>query len=578
MQNFWKFNKDKIILLLIILFGIILRLYGLNWDQGFHLHPDERAIVMFTTPLKLPNSLNEFLSPQSPWNPHFFAYGNLPLYLLKIVGNIAGAFNPLYMYYEKINLVGRFLSASFDIGILLVVFLLGKKLFNIGSALLGAFFYAISVIPIQLSHFYAVDTMLTFFILITLYECILLYEKPTILKSVLVGLFFGLSLATKISGLALLSAIGTVFVVDFLLIFFKNPHRPQIWFPHIPRFLRRLIVDGLIISAVTIVTFMVSEPYAIIDFKSFWQDNMQQAQMTRDAFTFPYTLQYVGIVTYFYELKNVFLWGMGPILAIISFAGIFYTLFFIIKKKKEKKWAQELILMVFFLSYFIIVGKFAVGWIRYMLPLYPLLCLFGSILIYKLANYLKCKFKSTFMIKFVYLIFFLSLFIWPFSFMHIYTQPNTRILASEWIYQNIPTGATIAIEHWDDSLPIGGNFAYKTLVLSIYGMSDPFTENEIYQKINESNYIIIASNRLYVPLQRIAQNCKNWNISPERCPQNANTYYQKLFNGDLGFKKVAEFKNSPMIPFLNISINDQNADESFTVYDHPKIMIFKKTL
>ena len=28
--------------------------------------------------------------------------------------------------------------------------------------------------------------------------------------------------------------------------------------------------------------------------------------------------------------------------------------------------------------------------------------------------------------------------------------------------------------------------------------------------------------------------------------------------------------------FLNIAIDDQSADESFTVYDHPKVMIFKK--
>ena len=93
MQNFW--NKEKIILLLIILLGAFLRLYNLNWDQGYHLHPDERAITMFTLPLNFPTSISEFLSTTSPLNPHFFAYGSLPMYLLKAVAVILTPFYPL---------------------------------------------------------------------------------------------------------------------------------------------------------------------------------------------------------------------------------------------------------------------------------------------------------------------------------------------------------------------------------------------------------------------------------------------------------------------------------------------------
>ena len=50
--------KFKYYLFLIIAFAVFFRLYGINWDQGFHLHPDERAIVMFTTPLQFSNNPN----------------------------------------------------------------------------------------------------------------------------------------------------------------------------------------------------------------------------------------------------------------------------------------------------------------------------------------------------------------------------------------------------------------------------------------------------------------------------------------------------------------------------------------
>ncbi|PJE58336.1 MAG: hypothetical protein COU81_01275 [Candidatus Portnoybacteria bacterium CG10_big_fil_rev_8_21_14_0_10_36_7] len=576
MKSFLKNNKEKIILILIILLGAFFRSYNLNWDQGAHLHPDERAIIMFTTPLQFPKNFDEFLSPQSPLNPHFFAYGNFPLYLLKITGLAAGNFNPSFTVYDNLNLVGRFMSGVFDIATIIVIFFLGKKLFGKKTGLLASFFYTISVFPIQASHFYAVDIPLTFFILLTLYQLIRFYEKPSLKNSILVGVFFGVSLATKISALPLLSAITAAITIDFLLLVIKQPHKPHVWLPHLPRFLKRLIIDGIVILVSTVVIFVILQPYAIIDFNTFLQQNMEQSQMTRDAFTFPYTLQYVGKIPYFYELKNVFLWGQGPVLASLSFIGaLYFTYFGLIKKDKKQKWAQETILAVFFWIYFFVVGKFAVGWMRYMLPLYPLLCLFGALFAYKFLKLLKRKLGYWYLL--VILVFIGSILYWPLSFMHIYTKPNTRVLASEWIYKNIPADKNIAREHWDDGLPFGGNIVYKDFELPIYGMEDPLTKSQIYQTIQKTDYIIIASNRLYVPLQKISKNCQKWNLPKERCSHNANRYYQRLFNQKLGFKKVAEFENPPTLPFLNISINDQAADESFTVYDHPKVMIFKKT-
>ncbi|MDO8270201.1 MAG: hypothetical protein Q7T54_06050, partial [Candidatus Levybacteria bacterium] len=79
-------------------------------------------------------------------------------------------------------------------------------------------------------------------------------------------------------------------------------------------------------------------------------------------------------------------------------------------------------------------------------------------------------------------------------------------------------------------------------------------------------------NRLYVPLQKL-NDCEN--LPPGKCYPITTSYYQNLFAGKRGFKKVAEFSQYPTIPFLNIKLNDQGADESFTVYDHPKIIIFK---
>lgn len=563
-------------LFLILIFAFSLRVYGLNWDQGFHLHPDERAIVLASLPLQFPGSISEFLSIQSSLNPHFFAYGSLPMYLLKAVANLITPFYPLAATYDHINLLGRFLSALFDTGTLLIIFFLGKKLFSKQIGLIAVFFYTISVFPIQAAHFYAVDTPLTFFILLTLYSLILFYEKPNKIRAIFIGILFGVSLATKTSALVLILSVGATLISDFVLVFIKNPHRPHIWFPHIPKLLKTLFTDGLIILIVSVLSFLIFEPYAFLSFKEFIRQTLEQSQMTRDPFTFPFTLQYVDKIPYFYELKNIFLWGQGPILAAISFIGTFYILFLIIKKQKKEKWAQEFILLIFFLSYFAVVGKFAVGWMRYMLPLYPLLCLFAAVFVGKLLIP-KIKLLPRRFSLLIFYFSFLILLVWPLSFMHIYTQPNTRVLASQWINKNIPVGSTLAIEHWDDSLPLLGQQNYKMITLPLYDQDTPEKWQKINDQLSKTDYIIIASNRLYTPLQKLTD-CKT--LPPGRCYIQTAQYYKDLFNEKLGFKKIAEFSIHPTIKLstfnFQFSIKDSSADESFTVYDHPKVMIFQK--
>jgi hypothetical protein len=163
---------------------------------------------------------------------------------------------------------------------------------------------------------------------------------------------------------------------------------------------------------------------------------------------------------------------------------------------------------------------------------------------------------------------------WPFSFEHIYTQNNTRYTATQWINQHIAAGQTIAIEHWDDGLPLAGQEKYLIQTLALYDPDTPEKWSTVKNQLEQTDYIVIASNRLYTPLQKLTKCVK---LPAGRCYPQTTAYYQRLFAGQLGFQKVAEFTDYPTVPLLNLPIDDQSADESFTVYDHPKVMIFKKT-
>lgn len=146
-------------------------------------------------------------------------------------------------------------------------------------------------------------------------------------------------------------------------------------------------------------------------------------------------------------------------------------------------------------------------------------------------------------------------------------------MATNWMLAHIPEQSVIAIEHWDDSLPLVEEQNYQMITLPLYDPDTSAKWQAINQKLAQTDYIILASNRLYIPLSKLT-NCQT--LPSSYCYPKTAAYYKKLFSGALGFKKIAEFTSYPTVPFTNIKIDDQKADESFTVYDHPKVIIFQK--
>jgi len=581
--------RNKVILLGIIVLAACFRLYGLNWDFGFHLHPDERMLTMVAERVRLPQSLGEFFLPESPLNPKFFPYGSFPIHLLRLVSNLTALVlgNPLFANYALMNLTGRVLSLTFDLGTVILIYKLGRKIFFPAAGLLAGAFYAFCAFPIQVSHFFAVDTFLTFFVLLTLYRLIIFYEKPSFKNTILSGIAFGFALATKVSATVLVISVGTAIAMDLILvvcrrirlllkhqkIFYSTESKIVILKNKLAVLARFILVNLkfiIIIIFITIITFIILEPYALIDFPTFWQQTKEQQAMTKNAYVFPYTLQYVGTTPYLYHLKNMILWGTGIPLGAISLVSVIYLIFYLIKEfprpGNEEQEAKMLILFTFFSAYFFIVGRFAVKFMRYLLPLYPIFFLFGAWFLFKISQ------KKFVLLVLLVLFVLSSTFLWSIAFVSIYSQPNTRVTASEWINQNIPQGSYLALEHWDDALPLFGQEKYHFLEMPMYEDDrSPLKWEKVNNNLQKADYIILASNRLYVPLQKLSD-CTKFN----RCFPKTAVYYQNLFSGNLGFTKVAEFSSYPKLKIENwsLEIDDSSADESFTVYDHPKVIIF----
>ena len=86
-------------LVVIVAAGAVLRFVGMDWDDGTHLHPDERFLTMVQGAMSLPEATTDYLATNtSSLNPRnvgygFFVYGTWPMTVVHVVADrLATAF------------------------------------------------------------------------------------------------------------------------------------------------------------------------------------------------------------------------------------------------------------------------------------------------------------------------------------------------------------------------------------------------------------------------------------------------------------------------------------------------------
>jgi 4-amino-4-deoxy-L-arabinose transferase-like glycosyltransferase len=472
------------------------------------------------------------------------------------------------------QLVGRLVSASLDTATVLLVYLTARRLApGDGDHRLGlgaAAFYALCVLPIQLSHFYAVDTLLTFFASLTLYACLRL-GPGAVRWTALAGVALGCALATKTSALLLAVPVAAALLV-----------LPLLGGPQEPGRVRWIRLGAA--SVLAALAFVLAQPYALIEVAGalsdpgsslsdtdFLRHQLEQGAMIRDASRLPYTLQYLGTLPYLYPLEHLVRFGMGWALGLAALLGTAITAVQAAHALASRRLRPMrsglrldglLLLLIYFVSYFLVVGGAAVKFMRYLLPLYPVLCVLAATGLH--AVFPQRSSGSARVFHAACLVVALSSLGWSVAFLGIYSEPNTRLRASVWMHEQLPAGSSLAIEHWDDALPVPPwNEGFDQVSLPLYDPDTPAKWRSIAEDLERVDAIVLASHRLYSPLMRLE----------ERFPL-ASRYYRLLFSGDLGFVRSAEFVTRPGLGPLRV--DDQQADESFTVYDHPKVMVFIK--
>jgi len=567
-----------------------LRVYGLNWDRGFLFHPDERQILMVVARLSLPDDWRMLLTSQSTLNPHFFAYGSLPIYLLRLLTLLLGFWRDEWASLYRFYLLGRLLSALFDTITVYATYLLAHKVYNRRVAILAATLVTFTVLHIQLAHFYTVDTLLTTLIVLAMSKAVDVARGGRCRDGALLGVLFGAALATKMSVLPLAVVLLLAWIAS---VWYMQPGGLRL-VPKLRAVWQEVRRNVLLTFGLAALVFLLLEPYALIDWYHFGQGVIQEIAMSQGWVDFPYTRQYAGTLPYLYQARQILLFAMGVPAGILGIGGLLYLGL----RLRQHAARGEIVLLSWPLLYALLQGAAYAKFIRYMLPLLPFLCIAGAAMLVMAWDWGARKKLGRCALVILLALVLGSTVFYALAFLNIYRQTHPWLQASAWLCQHLPEDSTVLVEYWDDPLPVhsavedGGCPTECTFFrLDLY---EPDTDSKLENLVNgiqASDYIVLSSDRLYAPITRLA----------ERYPLSSR-YYQQLFAERLGFKLVAApavypqlagvtFLDNPRaglplsVPALlavqkprGIVLDLGRADESFTVYDHPQPLVFKKVL
>ncbi len=494
----------------ILLAGAYFRFVGLNWDGDFHLHPDERFMTMVASSLHSVSSVSEYFSTAtSTLNPNntgygFYVYGDFPLILTRIVGELFDQTG-----YSEIHLVGRALSGLFDLGTVLLVYLIAMRLFRkTRLALLSTAFAAFAVLPIQLSHYFTVDTFTNFFIFLGIYfavrvstadvppveapaaaaatveledtgasgseaaeEAVTLEDEPfdadpdlgailngtfrtwkSLLPYGLFGVALGFAMASKVSA----APLAITIVIAALLYWLRLPQEQRL------RYAFTLARNLILAAVIAFIVFRIFQPYAFtgpgllgIKPNPQWIDSLKTlSEQSAGDVDFPPALQWARRPLTF-SWRNMVEFGMGLPLGLLAWTGFLYMGWRMIKGE----WRKHLLLWSWTLAYFVWQSVAFSRSMRYQLPVYPALAIIAAWAVFAFLDR-RARLRQDGPLENdrapihwrrplafgVGAAVLISTFLYAFAFSRIYTRPVTRIAASSWIFQNVPAAINLHID------------------------------------------------------------------------------------------------------------------------------------
>ncbi len=395
-------------------------------------HPDEYAIIKVLSYMN-PTNLD--------FNPRAYSIGGAYIYLIGVVifflskiRLIEVTRNLEYYFYHpeemaRFYIAGRFITALYGAGIVLLTYLLIAKLTSRKQqALAGSLLLLFTPLMLLNSLYMYVDIPGIFWIMASLYATILFMEKFSLRRLFLAGIFAGLSMGTKVT-----------FIVSLFIPFIGL----SLTFNNWKSFTREISLA----FAGFLIAFFVTNPYFFL--------------------TFPAPLielrQHTGLVfSGRFYIKSLF-YGLGLPLFLVCLTGMLSAIGFI-KKQGMFERKVNFLLLSWVIFFFLFISLFAKTFARYILPVVPSLIIIGIIgwlEVYKRLRPLNKKVLSA-----VFILILCWTFAYGMSYKMLFLKENVRTEAGLWIKENIPAGSSIGVTEvpWQFQMPPFDYYRYRVVV------------------------------------------------------------------------------------------------------------------
>lgn len=430
-----KFIKENWILIFILIVAFILRVIGIFYSYPLTVVSDETPTLLASLKMIGTHSLR----PSFPgyYYPALLSYILSPFLIIFLgIGRISGIFGSVEAMKEAVLLnlgmfipVARFMSVFFGTFSVYLVYKICQKVFNKRVALLAAWFLAISYFHVSNSHFAQTWTTQTFFILLAFYYAFILYQKERstcwnyVLSGLLVGLAFGINFVGIISYLWF---IPVHFLKNrdkgFVGIFIRNKN---FW-----------LMNLFLLLTISLVYYL--NPYGLNNYFSRITDPSASAVAGSGYSSYkPFSLSFLKILYFYIKITLI----QEPIF--FGFALIGSVLL----------WWRERVAFYFLIPwvvlYYLMISPLTGGMTRYLLPAIPLMAIVAA----KFTQIVLSRITKN-KIVWICLVIIVSAYTLCLSVLldSRMLKDDTRVLARNWILNNISSGAVIKNEDLGESL------------------------------------------------------------------------------------------------------------------------------
>ena len=289
----------------------------------------------------------------------------------------------------------------------------------------------------------------------------------------------------------------------------------------------------------------------------------EQIRMVLGEADLPYVRVYASTLPILYPLRELAMWGWGPMLLLAVFAAAAVA-----TRRSATRWRRWLtgrwnkssvlllILLAWLIPMSVRLSTLQVKYLRYWEPL-----LVPAALV---AAWWLCRLRPRFRRATITVV-VAGTVLWGVAYVWAFVEPHPHRTASQWLAPLVADGQTIAFESWDETISLDNvEGAVERFSLPSYDLPDDEAKALRWAtELARADWVVMTSNRV---VRTVLAN-------PGRFPLTARLY-RLLLDGEAGFELMTRVRRGPRIFGLEWPV--QYADESFVNYEFPQVLIFRR--